>query len=58
MKKYLQGPFYEGLDMGLIEEGYRFLHLALAADPEAKVFSVSLPAALAFKQSSETLARP
>lgn len=39
MKKYLQGPWYEGFDMGVIvDAAYTFVHLAVAAQPQAKVY--------------------
>jgi hypothetical protein len=37
-KKYMRGPAFDGLDMGLlVGKGYEFVHLTKVAHPEAKV---------------------
>jgi len=39
LKKYIQGPWYEGFDMGLIvDAGYTFINLSVAAQPKCKIY--------------------
>jgi hypothetical protein len=39
LKQYHQGPWYEGFDMGvLVDKAYTFVHLSVAAQPQARIF--------------------
>jgi hypothetical protein len=39
LRKYIRGPGWDGMDMSIIvDKGYTFVHLGLAAQPQASIF--------------------